>query len=171
MDFANIEKLMELMRKHGMQEISVADEHQEISIKAPAPAGFQVPMMNMPAMGSLAAMGGMSPAMAPAHQGTHAGHGAGTQAEPGQAAAGRAATASGKIIKSPFVGTFYRSSQPGAQAFASVGQRVKKGDVLCIVEAMKLMNEIESEVDGVIREVLVENEHPVEFDQPLFIIE
>ncbi len=164
MDFAKIEKLMELMRKHGMQEISVADEHHEISIKAPAPAGFPMPMMNMPAMGTVA-----MPATAPV-QGS-----AGVQTHSGAAHAApestRPATASGKMIKSPFVGTFYRSSQPGAQPFASVGQRVKKGDVLCIVEAMKLMNEIESEMDGVIREVLVDNEHPVEFDQPLFIIE
>ena len=144
MDFAKIEKLMELMRKHGMQEISVADENLEISIKAPSAAG--VPM-------HVAAV-----SHAPVHH------------EP-VAAAVRPATAVGKMIKSPFVGTFYRSSQPGSPAFVSVGQRVKKGEVLCIVEAMKLMNEIESEMDGVIREILVENEHPVEFDQPLFIVE
>ncbi len=149
MDFAKIEKLMELMRKHGMQELSVADESLEISIKAPSAAGLPV---HMPA--ALAHV---------VHAGTH---------EPSAVAASvRPASASGKMIKSPFVGTFYRSSQPGSPAFVNVGQRVKKGDVLCIVEAMKLMNEIECEMDGVIREILVENEHPVEFDQPLFIVE
>jgi len=168
MDFTKIEKLMELMRKHGMQEISVADEHHEISIKAPAPAGFPMPLMNMPAsmtaMTAMAPAGGLSPAGAAVNAAV-------AHAPAAHAEGTRPATASGKMIKSPFVGTFYRSSQPGSQPFASVGQRVKKGDVLCIVEAMKLMNEIESEMDGVIREVLVDNEHPVEFDQPLFIIE
>ena len=145
MDFAKIEKLMELMRKHGMQELSVADESLEISIKAPSAAGVPVQM-----------------AAAVVHAVAH---------EPVAAGSVRPASASGKMIKSPFVGTFYRSSQPGSPAFVSVGQRVKKGEVLCIVEAMKLMNEIESEMDGVIREILVDNEHPVEFDQPLFIVE
>ncbi|MEY4632451.1 MAG: hypothetical protein RIQ81_2571 [Pseudomonadota bacterium] len=163
MDFAKIEKLMELMRKHGMQELSVADESQEISIKAPS---FAAPLG--------AALGAHMPAhamsvpfaapMQAAAQPASAAHAAGE-------AHVKPATASGKMIKSPFVGTFYRSSQPGAQAFVSVGQRIKKGDVLCIVEAMKLMNEIESEVDGVVREILVDNEQPVEFDQPLFIVE
>ena len=145
MDFAKIEKLMELMRKHGMQELSVADESLEISIKAPSAAGVPVQM---------------AAAVVPA-----------VAQEPVTAGSIRPASASGKMIKSPFVGTFYRSSQPGSPAFVSVGQRVKKGEVLCIVEAMKLMNEIESEMDGVIREILVDNEHPVEFDQPLFIVE
>ncbi len=145
MDFAKIEKLMELMRKHGMQELSVADESLEISIKAPSAAGVPV-----------------QTAAAVVHAVAH---------EPVAAGSVRPASASGKMIKSPFVGTFYRSSQPGSPAFVSVGQRVKKGEVLCIVEAMKLMNEIESEMDGVIREILVDNEHPVEFDQPLFIVE
>lgn len=145
MDFAKIEKLMELMRKHGMQELSVADESLEISIKAPSAASAPVQMA------------------AVAQTVIH---------EPVAAAPSvRPASATGKMIKSPFVGTFYRSSQPGTPAFVSVGQRVKKGEVLCIVEAMKLMNEIECEMDGVIREILVDNEHPVEFDQPLFIVE
>ena len=74
-------------------------------------------------------------------------------------------------MKSPFVGTFYRAPSPEADNFVDVGSRVKKGDTLCIVEAMKLMNEIESEFDGVIKEILVDNETPVEFDQPLFVFE
>ena len=150
MDFAKIEKLMELMRKHGMQELSVADESLEISIKAPSAAGVPV---QMAAVAHTAIHEPVAAASVPA------------------AAAVRPASASGKMIKSPFVGTFYRSSQPGSPAFVNVGQRVKKGEVLCIVEAMKLMNEIECEMDGVIREILVDNEHPVEFDQPLFIVE
>ena len=76
-----------------------------------------------------------------------------------------------KILKSPFVGTFYESSNPGAEPFVRVGKRVKKGDTLCIIEAMKLMNGIESEFDGVIVKVLARNGEPVEFDQSLFVIE
>jgi acetyl-CoA carboxylase biotin carboxyl carrier protein len=79
--------------------------------------------------------------------------------------------ANGHIVKSPFVGTFYRASSPGSDPFVDVGTRVKKGQTLCIVEAMKLMNEIESDRDGVIREILIENGQPVEFEQALFIIE
>ena len=76
----------------------------------------------------------------------------------------------GHQVKAPMVGTFYRSGSPGAPAFAEVGQTVKKGDTLCIIEAMKLMNEIESDADGVIKAILVENGQPVEFDQPLFLL-
>lgn len=75
-----------------------------------------------------------------------------------------------KTINSPMVGTFYRSPAPGAKSFVEIGQNVKAGDTVCIIEAMKLMNEIEAECDGVIREVLVENGSPVEFGQPLFVI-
>lgn len=159
MDFAKIEKLMELMRKHGMQEVSIADEKEEIRITAPAAPTMPFHMASIPAMATV--QNSLTHPVASA---------APTEASPANQAV-RNATATGKMIKSPFVGTFYRSSQPGSQPFVSVGQRVKKGEVLCIVEAMKMMNEIESEVDGVIKEILVENEHPVEFDQPLFIVE
>ncbi len=71
-------------------------------------------------------------------------------------------------IKAPMVGTFYRAPAPGAEPFVKEGDRVRKGDVVCIIEAMKIMNEIKSDVDGVIEEVLVENAHPVEYGQPLF---
>ena len=76
-----------------------------------------------------------------------------------------------KTINSPMVGTFYRSPAPGAKSFVEIGQSVKAGDTVCIIEAMKLMNEIEAECDGVIREVLVANGSPVEFGQPLFVVE
>ena len=76
----------------------------------------------------------------------------------------------GKIINSPMVGTFYTSSKPGAEPFVKVGSKVKSGDILCIIEAMKLLNEIQSDYDGEIVEVLVENAEPVEFGQPLFRI-
>ncbi|MFM2344561.1 MAG: hypothetical protein RLZZ210_1172 [Pseudomonadota bacterium] len=76
-----------------------------------------------------------------------------------------------KIIKSPMVGTFYRSPSPGASAFVSVGDKIEKGNTLCIVEAMKLLNEIEAEVSGTIKQILVENGQPVEYGQSLFILE
>ena len=78
---------------------------------------------------------------------------------------------SGHIVKSPMVGTFYRSSSPEAKPFVEVGQSVNLGDTLCIVEAMKMMNQIESDKAGVVKEILVNNQDPVEFDQPMFIIE
>jgi acetyl-CoA carboxylase biotin carboxyl carrier protein len=74
-------------------------------------------------------------------------------------------------VKSPIVGTFYRSSSPDSEPFVDIGAKVKKGQVLCVIEAMKLMNEIDSEIDGVIARVLVENGHPVEYGEPLFLIE
>jgi acetyl-CoA carboxylase biotin carboxyl carrier protein len=77
---------------------------------------------------------------------------------------------SGHIVKSPMVGSFYRSSAPGAPSFVEVGSVVKEGDTLCIIEAMKLLNEIDADVSGVVKEILVENGQPVEFGQPLFVI-
>jgi acetyl-CoA carboxylase biotin carboxyl carrier protein len=74
-------------------------------------------------------------------------------------------------VKSPMVGTFYRSPSPGAKSFVEVGQTVKQGQTLCIIEAMKMLNQIESDVSGVVAEVLAENEQAVQFDQPLFVIE
>jgi acetyl-CoA carboxylase biotin carboxyl carrier protein len=76
----------------------------------------------------------------------------------------------GHVVKSPMVGTFYRASAPGAAAFVEIGSAVKQGETICIIEAMKLLNEIEADASGVIKEILVENGQPVEFGQPLFII-
>jgi acetyl-CoA carboxylase biotin carboxyl carrier protein len=77
----------------------------------------------------------------------------------------------GQVVKSPMVGTFYRTSTPGANPFVEIGQTVKVGDTLCIIEAMKLLNEIESDKSGVIKAILVENGQPVEYGEPLFVIE
>ncbi len=87
------------------------------------------------------------------------------------AAESAAPAESGHLVKSPMVGTFYRSAQPGSDPLASVGRQVKVGDTLCIIEAMKLMNEIEADCAGTVKAVLVENGSPVEFGQPLFLIE
>ncbi|MBB1607150.1 acetyl-CoA carboxylase biotin carboxyl carrier protein [Pseudomonas sp. UMC76] len=91
-------------------------------------------------------------------------------AAPAAEAAPAAAKLNGNVVRSPMVGTFYRSPSPTAAPFVEVGQSVKKGDILCIVEAMKMMNHIEAETSGVIEQVLVESGQPVEYDQPLFTI-
>ena len=85
-------------------------------------------------------------------------------------AEGEAAVPEGHVIRSPMVGTFYRSSAPGAKSFVEVGQTVKSGDTLCIIEAMKLLNEIEADRDGTVKAILVENGQPVEYGEPLFIL-
>jgi acetyl-CoA carboxylase biotin carboxyl carrier protein len=92
-------------------------------------------------------------------------------AAPAAAAAPAPAAPSGHVVKSPMVGTFYRASSPGAKPFAEVGQQVKEGDAICIIEAMKIMNEIEADKSGTVVQVLCENGQAVEYGQPLFIIE
>ena len=94
-----------------------------------------------------------------------------SEAPPAEVPKPAASSANDHTLKAPIVGTFYTAPSPDADPFVSVGDRVKEGDVLCIIEAMKLMNEIESEVSGTIKEILIKNSEPVEYDQPLFIIE
>ena len=182
-----IERLIEVVKRHGIQQLEVEEGGVRINIVTPGPSWS--PGLN-PSIGAAAtsalslAQLGYTPYApgAPVGGGTmvpgshnHQEPSKGLSASPGASATtGRpqaAAHSSGRVIKSPFVGTFYRSPSPGSDSFVEVGKRVKKGDTLCIVEAMKLMNEIESEFDGVIKEILVENEQPVEFDQPLFVVE
>jgi len=162
MDLKNVEQLMDLMRKQGFNHVKFESKDQKIEITMQAPAATaMVPQMSMmaPMMGHGMPQAGIA-AMPPPPAGK------------AEAPAGTAkGFASGHIVKSPFVGTFYRSSSPGSDPFADVGARVRKGQTLCIVEAMKLMNEIEADRDGVIREILIENGQPVEFDQALFVIE
>jgi acetyl-CoA carboxylase biotin carboxyl carrier protein len=177
-----IERLIEVVKRHGIQQLEVEEGGIRVnivtqaptwptgvaaSIGAPAPTalGLGYPFNPGPQMGAVASLSPV-PHMRES-----------TSALGGQATSGAGerssnlAAPSGRVIKSPFVGTFYRAPSPGADTFVEVGKRVKKGETLCIVEAMKLMNEIESEFDGVIKEILVENEQAVEFDQPLFIVE
>ncbi|MBM4253760.1 MAG: acetyl-CoA carboxylase biotin carboxyl carrier protein [Deltaproteobacteria bacterium] len=165
MKLDQLEKVIELVRRHGIHQLEVEDENLRISVTATAPGaplthGFgaglplaaQQAFVTPPAYGApVASVSPATPAATPA-------------AKP-------APVISGRLLKSPFVGTFYRSPSPGSDAFVDIGKRVKKGDTLCIIEAMKLMNEIEAEFDGVIKEILVDNEQPVEFDQPLFVLE
>ncbi len=160
MDFDNLEKLLQLMRSYNLAELQVKEGDTEIKLVQTAQASMATPS----AMNYLAAQGMVPPIISPF---------AATQAQ--SPAESKAAAAENKTkyheIRSPFVGTFYGGPSPGAEDFVKVGARVKKGDTLCIVEAMKMMNEIEAEKEGTIVKILVSNEQPVEFDQVLFHIE
>ncbi|QGX41771.1 acetyl-CoA carboxylase biotin carboxyl carrier protein [Permianibacter aggregans] len=154
MDIRKIKKLIELLEESGIAEIEIKEGEESVRISR----------------GSTAAVH-YAPAPAPMHYAPAAAP-APAAAAPAQAPAPAAAASSAvNAVKSPMVGTFYRSASPGAKAFVEVGSQVKVGDVLCIVEAMKMMNQIESDKAGTIKQILVENGTPVEFDQPLFIIE
>ncbi|MDO5357198.1 MAG: acetyl-CoA carboxylase biotin carboxyl carrier protein [Conchiformibius sp.] len=157
MDLRKLKKLIDLVEESGIAEIEVTEGEEKVRITraVAAPAA--------PAHTVYAAV----PAPAPVQAAAPA-------AAPVAAASAPAAPAARDLSaaqKSPMVGTFYRAPSPSSPAFVEVGQTVKAGDTLCIIEAMKLMNEIEAEKSGVIKEILVENGQPVEFGEPLFIIE
>ena len=151
MDIRKIKKLIELVEESGIAELEITEGEESVRIHR-GPTGVQAPMNY-----SFAAP---QRAPAPAAAATTASE---APAEPAQP--------EGHVVKSPMVGTFYRASSPTAKPFAEVGQQVKVGDTLCIVEAMKMMNQIEADKAGVVKAILVENQDPVEFDQPMFIIE
>ena len=156
MDLRKLKTLIDLVAESGIAEIEVTEGEDKVRIVkyAPAPAAVPVaaPMLAAPVVAAAALPG---PSGAPA-------------ANP--AAPVQPELPKGNIVKSPMVGTFYRSPSPGANPFIEVGQTVKPGDTLCIIEAMKLLNEIEAEVAGEVKEVLVENGQAVEDGQPLFVI-
>jgi acetyl-CoA carboxylase biotin carboxyl carrier protein len=156
MDLKSVEQLMDLMRKQGFNHVKIESKDTKIEVTMQAAAA----MGGMPMMGA--------PMMAPMAMQAHQVPAAPKSDTPAGTVKG---FASGHVLKSPFVGTFYRSSSPGSDPFVEIGARVRKGQTLCIVEAMKLMNEIEADRDGVIKEMLVENGQPVEYDQALFVIE
>ena len=153
MDLRKLKKLIDLVEESGIAEIEVTEGEEKVRItratSAPAPVYAAPAHVAAPAP---------APAAAPA-----------SAAAPAPAAP--AALDLSNAQKSPMVGTFYRAPGPNAAAFVEVGQQVKAGDTLCIIEAMKLMNEIEAEKSGTVKEILVENGTPVEFGEPLFIIE
>ena len=148
MDLRKLKKLIDLVQESGISELEVTEGEEKVRIAKhlPAPAA-QATYVAAPAPVAAAA----APAAAPA-------------------APAEAALPEGHVVKSPMVGSFYRSSSPGGKAFVDVGQSVAIGETLCIIEAMKLMNEIESDAAGVVKAILVENGQPVEYGQPLFII-
>lgn len=150
MDIRKIKKLIELLEESNIGELEIKEGEESVRIArnsgttqyftAPAPAFA-------------------APAAAPA-----------AAAAPATAAPAAAPAVSGHLVKSPMVGTFYRSPSPGSPSFIEVGKHVKPGDVICIIEAMKMMNQIEADKAGVIEAILVEDGSPVEFDQPLVTI-
>ncbi|EJO4226706.1 acetyl-CoA carboxylase biotin carboxyl carrier protein [Salmonella enterica subsp. enterica serovar Infantis] len=156
MDIRKIKKLIELVEESGISELEISEGEESVRIsRTTANAGFPVmqqayaaPMMQQPALSNAVA-----PAATPAME------------------APAAAEISGHIVRSPMVGTFYRTPSPDAKAFIEVGQKVNVGDTLCIVEAMKMTNQIEADKAGTVKAILVESGQPVEFDEPLVVIE
>ena len=154
MDLRKLKKLIDLVEESGIAEIEVTEGEEKVritrSVAAPA-----VQTVYAPAAPVQAAPAAPAPSAAPA----------------APAAPAPAVRDLSSAQKSPMVGTFYRAASPSTPAFVEVGQTVKAGDTLCMIGAMKLMNEIEAEKSGVVKEILVENGQPVEFGEPLFIIE
>ncbi|HJV88104.1 MAG TPA: acetyl-CoA carboxylase biotin carboxyl carrier protein [Noviherbaspirillum sp.] len=153
MDLRKLKTLIDLVAESDIAELEVTEGESKVRIvKSSAAPQNQVVMMQPHAM--------QQPMAAPAAS-------AAPQAAPVVAAP---AEPEGHVVKSPMVGTFYRASAPGNPPFVEVGSTVKDGDTLCIIEAMKLLNEIDADTSGVIKQILVENGQPVEFGQPLFVI-
>ena len=155
MDIRKVKKLIELLEESDIGEIEIKEGEESVRIsRNPAPS----PMVAAP-MAYAAPVAAPAPAPAPV-----------AAAAPAPAAETAAPAISGHVVKSPMVGTFYRSPAPTSPAFVEVGQTVKVGDVICIVEAMKMMNQIEADKAGTIGAILAEDREPVEFDQPLVSI-
>ncbi len=151
MDIRKVKKLIELVEESGISELEITEGEESVRISRGAPA------VNYAAPQPMYAPAPQAAAPAPA-------------APVAEAAPAAAAKPAGHEVKSPMVGTFYSSPKPGAPVFASVGDTVNVGDTLCIIEAMKMMNEITADKAGTIKSVLAENGDVIEFDQPLFII-
>ncbi|MFT4807562.1 MAG: acetyl-CoA carboxylase biotin carboxyl carrier protein [Paraglaciecola sp.] len=150
MDIRKIKKLIELVEESGISELEITEGEESVRIHRGVTATqVAAPIQYAP-----------QPQLAPV-----------AQAAPVASAPEAAPAISGHIMCSPMVGTFYRSSSPGVKSFVEVGHKVNVGDTLCIIEAMKMMNQIESDKAGVVKQILVENQDPVEFDQPMFVIE
>ena len=153
MDLRKLKKLIDLVQESGISELEITEGEEKVKIVkgggisvVPAAAAAVLPQMAPPE----------APRAAPAA----------AAAPPAEPPAGQ----EGHVVKAPMVGTFYRSPSPDAKAFVEVGQSVKEGQTICIIEAMKLMNEIETDAGGVVKAILVENGQPVEYGQPLFIL-
>jgi acetyl-CoA carboxylase biotin carboxyl carrier protein len=149
MDLRKLKKLIDLVQESGIAELEITEGEEKVKIVkggVVVASAAPVPVAVLPP---------------PSASGAAAAALAASEPEPGT---------EGHVVKAPMVGTFYRSSSPDAKPFVEVGQAVKEGDTICIVEAMKLMNEIEADGSGVVKAILVENGQPVEYGQPLFIL-
>ncbi|HHX8269647.1 TPA: acetyl-CoA carboxylase biotin carboxyl carrier protein [Vibrio diabolicus] len=159
MDIRKIKKLIELVEESGIAELEISEGEESVRISRHGTAAPQAPVHYAAAPVAAPAPAAAAPvAEAPA-------------AEAPAAEAPAAAMPAGHQVLSPMVGTFYRSPSPDSKAFVEVGQKVNAGDTLCIVEAMKMMNQIEADKSGVVTAILAEDGQPVEFDQPLVVIE
>jgi acetyl-CoA carboxylase biotin carboxyl carrier protein len=151
MDLRKLKKLIDLVQESGIAELEITEGEEKVKIvKGGVVSQSLAPLAAAPAAPAPAVPAASAPVATPA-------------AEP-------PAGQEGHVVKAPMVGTFYRTPSPDAKAFVEVGQTVKEGQTICIIEAMKLMNEIESDASGVVKAILVENGQPVEYGQPLFII-
>ncbi|MGN0917790.1 MAG: acetyl-CoA carboxylase biotin carboxyl carrier protein [Oxalobacter sp.] len=155
MDLRKLKTLIDLVAESGIAELEVTEGDSKVRIAKNTSVQGQPTLMVQPS--AIAPAGAPVPAAAPA-------------APAVEAAPAAPAEPEGTVVKSPMVGTFYSASAPGNPPYVQVGSSVKAGDTLCIIEAMKLLNEIEAESAGTIKKILVENGSPVEFGQPLFII-
>jgi len=150
-DLRKIKTLIDLVQQSGIAELEITEGEEKVRIsRTGMPGTYMPPQMNSSNIVLPADNGGMAPV---------------------PSAAAGPPEPTGHTLKSPMVGTFYRSPSPGSPSFVEVGQSVNKGQTLCIIEAMKLLNEIESDAAGIVKAILVENGQPVEYGQPLFIIE
>jgi acetyl-CoA carboxylase biotin carboxyl carrier protein len=153
MDLRKLKTLIDLVSESNISELEITEAEGKVRIvKAGTAVAVAAPMYAPPAPVAAPAAGAAPAAAAPA-------------------APAAEAAPEGKVIKSPMVGTFYRSSSPGSKAFVDVGSAVKEGDAVCIIEAMKIMNEIEADTAGTITRILCDNGQAVEFGQPLFVVE
>jgi len=154
MDLRKLKKLIDLVQESGIAELEITEGEEKVKI-------VKGGVVNMVAAAS---------ASAPMHAPLAAAPQASAPSAPPTAAAAPEAAPEGPVVKAPMVGTFYRSASPDAKPFVELGQAVKEGDTICIIEAMKLMNEIEADASGTVKAILVENGQPVEYGQPLFIL-
>ena len=161
MDIRKIKKLIELLEESGVAEIEIREGEESVRIARQAPAGSYANPLP-------AASVSYSKAAAPTSASARS---AAAQASAEAPAAARAPVAGEQVVTAPMVGTFYAAPSPGAKPFVDIGDEVQQGQVLCTIEAMKMMNQIESEYTGRVRAILVKNGEPVEFGQPLFVIE
>ena len=164
MDLRKLKTLIDLVSESGVAELEITEGEDHVRI-VNRKENTTAPALVVPTPSAASAAIATAAAAAPAPVEAPA-----PTAPAAPAAAPAASAEPRKTINSPMVGTFYRAPSPGAKPYADVGQRVKAGDTVCIIEAMKLLNEIEAETDGVIQEILVDNGAPVEFGQPLFVI-
>jgi len=155
MDLRKLKSLIDLVQQSGIAELEITEGEERVRISRGGTAPQALPPTQVITLPQVQGAAGGAPAAA-----------GGAPAAPDA----EAAVPEGHVIRSPMVGTFYRSSAPGSKSFVEVGQTVKSGETLCIIEAMKLLNEIEADRDGVVKAILAENGQPVEYGEPLFIL-